>query len=59
MLPMDVWVVEPQNHAALKFVGLAEVGPQNLVVWFKWELWATHGVTAKDASRQSNFVKSV
>jgi hypothetical protein len=52
-------VVEPQNHAALKFVGLAEVGPQNLVVWFKWELWATHGVTAKDASRQSNFVKSV
>jgi hypothetical protein len=35
MLPVVVSMVEPQNHIALQFVGLAGVGPQNLVVQFQ------------------------
>jgi hypothetical protein len=49
-------MVEPQNHPT---TGFAEFGPQNLVVQFQGESEVAHGVIAKCASRQSNFVWSV
>jgi hypothetical protein len=55
-LLMEVLVVEPQNHQVLRRAGFAEFGPQNSTVWFRREPEEPHGVIAKGASRQSNFV---
>jgi hypothetical protein len=52
----DGLVVEPQNHSTPRMTGFIEFGPQNLTVRFRWESEATNGVTAKGASRRSNFV---
>jgi hypothetical protein len=35
--PVIVLVVEPENHPTLQIAGLAEFGPQNLMVWFRRE----------------------
>jgi hypothetical protein len=34
-------------------VGFTKFGPQNLAVWFLWELEAARDVIAKGASRQN------